>query len=122
MRQNFTDYSYTTLIDDEKNIIGLDVDPTDRILYYLDSQDQKIKRTFIPISNKALGFPQTLVEVKNSRQQITAIAIDWLAKNLYFVQGSTIRVAKADGRYPKTIIDRNVSLDVTSILTNPIIG
>lgn len=104
----------------------MDIDPKDRVLYYIDAQEQKIKRTFIPISNKALGYAQTILQ-SNLKQislagRITAIAVDWLAKNLYFVQGTTIRVSKSDGRYPKTIIQKNVSLDVTSIQTNPIIG
>lgn len=101
----------------------MDVDLNDRILYYVDSQDQKIKRTFIPVSNKALGFAQTILQASTRQNsQINAIAIDWLAKNIYFVQGTTIRVAKSDGRYPKTIIDKNVSLDVTSMQANPMIG
>lgn len=137
MRPNFTDYSYTSLIEDEQEVSTLDVDPIDRILYYVDGETQKLKRTFIPVSSRALGHSQELVQTstttstvatrsgsitESSKDKITALGVDWLAKNLYYVQGTTIRVAKSDGRYPKTLIVEHVSHDVRSLLVNPIIG
>lgn len=127
MRPNFTDYSYTTLIENENDVRVMDVDPVDRILYYVNNNDdetQHVKRTFIPVSSRALGYSQRLLieTEKAASPLITALAIDWLAKNLYYVQGDVIRVAKSDGRYAKTLITQNVSIDVTSIVVNPLIG
>lgn len=126
VRQNFTDYAYTTLIENENQVIALDVDPQDRVLYWIDGETQKIKRTFIPVSKKALGNAQALVQTdirrnSDSLPRLTAITVDWLAKNVYYAQSNAIIVAKTDGRYPKKLITEHVS-DVRSIQVNPIIG
>jgi hypothetical protein len=126
LRQNFTDYSYTTIIENENSVSSIDVDPIERVLYWIDEASNRIKRSYIPVSRNALGRAQPLMQsnersaLNSSETRITALAVDWLAKNVYFIQGRSIKVSKLDGRYVKTLISQQVTSQ--SIQVNPIIG
>ena len=129
LRQNFSNVAYTTLIEDDNLVLTMEIDPVDRIVYWIDESLQQVKRSFIPVSKTALGHPQLLsaLDVSSSTSfnflDLTAISIDWLGKNLYYAEGinGTIKVSKSDGRYSKTII-KDFSERIYSMAVNPIIG
>ena len=67
---------------------------------------------------------QTLTALDTSiEDDLTALSIDWIGKNIYFANAkdASIKVARADGRYKRTIIREN-ALSVYSLTVNPIIG
>ncbi len=139
VRQNFSDYTYTTLVEDESSVRGssgsgsfvlsMDVDPLSRHVYWIDEASQQIKRSFIPVSKTALGHAQLLISLSDETQSVnsmidfTAVAVDWLAKNLYYAEGlnGTIKVSKTDGRYERTLISVNAER-VYSLVVNPVLG
>ncbi len=74
----------------------------------------------------ALGHAQTLESLGTSVANdnwLTALSVDWLAKNIYFADAKheSIQVARADGRYPRTLITHNAEI-VYSLVVNPLIG
>ena len=134
IRTNYTEYLYSTLIENEKFVRSLDVDPVDRYFYWIDQSTQLIKRSYLPNTKTALGKAQVLTHLQSSLSSglavgqlaadITALAIDWIGKNIYFADASgngSIKVAKNDGRYLKTIITQNANL-VNSLVVNPLNG
>jgi len=132
VRQNFSDYTYTTLVEDESSVrssfvLSMDVDPLSRHVYWIDEASQQIKRSFIPVSKTALGHAQLLIsddtQSVNSMIDFTAVGVDWLAKNLYYAEGlnGTIKVSKTDGRYERTLISVNAER-VYSLVVNPVLG
>lgn len=128
LRQNISDYVYNNLIEDEIFVSSMDIDPINRHLYWIDQGTQEIKRSFVPKSKSALGHPQTLSSIydylsANEYVDITALSFDWLSMNLYYAEGynGTIKVAKADGRYSRTLI-REYADSVHSMVVNPLLG
>jgi hypothetical protein len=129
VRQNFSDYSYASLIEGQSFVLSMDVDPVERYVYWIDEGAQQIKRSFIPVSKVALGHAQLIVKDQAAMNNdativdFTALAVDWLAKNLYYAEGlnGTIKVCKADGRYTKTLISTNAER-VYSLVINPVLG
>ena len=119
LRPNFTDYLYSPLIDDTDSILAMDIDPVDRIVYYIDEYSELIRRAFIPVTKTALGHSQTLTALKKS--EFTALTVDWLAKNLYFAVNHTIQVSTIDGRYSKTLITQRTQR-IHSMVVDPILG
>ncbi|XP_039499245.1 low-density lipoprotein receptor-related protein 2 isoform X1 [Drosophila santomea] len=114
----------------EKRIEALDYDAQQQIIFWADSYDKTIKRSYMvnAIDGRAkIGFAQDLNMKGGSKP--TAVAVDWLASNLYWTEmdrtGSKPRgrvmVAKTDGRYRRSIV--NAGLEVpTSIAVNPQLG
>lgn len=114
----------------EKRIEALDYDAQQQIVFWADSYDKTIKRSYMvnAIDGRAkIGFAQDLNMKGGSKP--TAVAVDWLASNLYWTEmdrtGSKPRgrvmVAKTDGRYRRSIV--NAGLEVpTSIAVNPQLG
>jgi hypothetical protein len=131
LRANISEYAYNALIDNENFVTAMDVDPLERVIYWIDAPSAEIKRSFIPVSKNAQGFKQTLggvsrllrVETETNGLFLTALAVDWLGKNIFFAEAlnKTIRVCKLDGRYCKILIDTEVD-DVYSMAVNPTIG
>ena len=124
LRQNLTNYAYTSLIENENYILSLDVDPVDRYVYWIDEDSQEIKRSYLPNSNTALGHPQTLTAIETTETEyMRALSVDWVGRNLYYSEEhhGVIKVAKLDGRYSRTIINTNAEL-VDSLAANPVIG
>ena len=124
VRQNLSEYAYNTMIEGASFVLAMDVDPLERHVYWIDAGEspQRIKRAFMPVSKAALGYAQTILGGESS-MDYTAIAVDWLAKNVYYAEGRTrtIRVCKSDGRYAKTLITR-YAVRVNSLVVNPILG
>lgn len=124
VRQNISDFVYSTLVEDEKSVIALDIDAYDRHGYWIDEYDKLIRRSYIPVSKASLARTQNLNAFRTSSEQdLTALSIDWLAKNLYYADSvsKTIKVSTADGRYIKTLVKENANY-VTSLAVNPIVG
>ena len=110
------------------NVPTVDIDPIDRYFYWIDDYTQQIKRSYLPDTKTALGKAQTLTHLEKAipsarSAEITAISVDWIGKNIYFADAinGTIKVARNDGRYLKTIINQNADL-VHSLVVNPVIG
>ncbi len=122
LRQNFSNYVYNTIVEDQLMVLALEVDPVDRTLYWIDEASVEIKRSYIPVSRTALGHPQTIIQGRN-HEKFTALSVDWLTKNLYYAESvnGTISVAKNDGRYSKVLISENAN-HVSSLAVNPLIG
>lgn len=118
------------VIASEKRIEALDYDATQQIVFWADSYDKTIKRSYMvnAVDGQAkVGFAQDLNMKGGSKP--TAVSVDWLAGNLYWTEvdrtGSKPRgrvmVAKTDGRYRRSIV--NAGLEVpTSIAVNPQLG
>lgn len=97
-----------------------------RYFYWIDETNQVIKRSYLPNTKTALGRTQTLTALQTSvgnDNWLDALSIDWIGKNLYYSDGKygTISVAKADGRYSRTIIKENAE-HVCSLVVNPMLG
>jgi len=122
LRQNYSNYVYNTIVEDQLMVLAMDVDPLDRTLYWIDEGSTEIKRSYIPVSRSALGHPQTLVQGEG-HEKFTALSVDWLSKNIYYAEATngTISVAKNDGRYSKVLIRENAN-HVSSLVINPMLG
>ncbi|XP_013781727.1 low-density lipoprotein receptor-related protein 2-like [Limulus polyphemus] len=120
----------TFLIQGESRIHDIDFDPLHSIVYWSDSYDKVIKRSFIPYINDSdpgTGYSQNL-EVKGIAKP-GAIAVDWIAGNLYWMdtglsdygpQGK-IFTSLLDGRYRRSIISTKLQ-HPTSLSLDPEIG
>lgn len=114
----------------ENRIESLDYNAESQIVFWADSYDKTIKRSYMVNAQNGqakIGFAQDLNMKGNSKP--SALAVDWVADNLYWTEtdraGSKPRgrvmVAKTDGRYRRAII--NAGLEVpTSIAVNPQLG
>lgn len=141
LRPNASDYLYTNLIDGENFVTSMDVDPIDRVVYWIDEPTVQIKRAYIPVSKNSPGLKQvvgstekllqvtSLPELREDKNYLTGLAVDWLGRNLYFAESvnKTIRVSKLDGRYSRILIENKPELevyvdDVTSLVVNPVVG
>ena len=121
------------VIKNEVHIEGIDYDPKSMMVYWVDSNEQAIKRSFIPVSEDDLDKHPEVAEVKiGHSQQVettkgakpTDIAFDWVANNLYWTeledQGTkgAILVSKSDGRYASKLIQNDLE-NPTSIAVDP---
>lgn len=129
--KNNLDLIYNNLIESEFYILSIDVDPIERIIYWIDETAQMIKRSYIPNSNRALGFSQNLRGFKLPdlfsnlplESDLSALAVDWIGKNIYYADAkrSSILVSTIDGRYKKTLINSHAE-KVSSLVVNPLVG
>lgn len=121
----------SSLISGESRIQAIDFDPVDSIVYWSDSHEKTIKRAIMPNVNDSShgnGFPQNL-NLKEISQPID-LAVDWVAKNLYWIDidenslpkpKGRIFVSKLDGRYKRKLIPSGLERP-TSIVVDPEIG
>ncbi|KAJ8966733.1 hypothetical protein NQ317_010605 [Molorchus minor] len=115
------------IISNEKRIEAVDYNPVTQMVFWADSYDKTIKRSFMVNAKNGevkAGYAQDLEMKGNSKP--TALAVDWVANNLYWAEtdraGSKpkgrIMVAKTDGRYRRSLI--SVGLEYpTSIAVDP---
>lgn len=114
----------------EKRIEALDYNPKTQMVFWADSYDKTIKRSYMVNAQEGkvkIGFAQDLNMKGGSKP--TAVAIDWVADNLYWTEtdraGSKPRgrvmVAKTDGRYRRAVVNAGLELP-TSIAVNPQLG
>ena len=112
------------VIKDQARIRSIDFNPQNMIVYWVDSQDKTIRRSFIPDTpnqpDAKIGHPQDLTagnEVnsnnnRDNRKRIRSIAVDFITGNLYWVQSNrygrntdgALMVATEDGRYQAPIV------------------
>lgn len=114
----------------EKRIEAIDYDPERQLVFWADSYDRTIKRSFMVNAKDGqakIGFAQDLNMKGNSKP--TAVSIDWIAENLYWAEtdrtGSKPRgrvmVAKTDGRYRRAVVSNGIEVP-TSIAVDPELG
>ncbi|XP_017778488.1 PREDICTED: low-density lipoprotein receptor-related protein 2 isoform X2 [Nicrophorus vespilloides] len=118
------------VISEEKRIEALDYNPLSKIIFWADSYDKTIKRSYMVNALNGqvkTGFAQDLEMKGNSKP--TAVAVDWIGDNLYWTEidraGSKpkgkVLVAKTDGRYRRSVV--NVGLESpTSLVVDPQLG
>lgn len=114
------------VIGEEKRIEALDYDPVHQILFWADSYDKTIKRSYMVNAQDGqakIGYSQDL-DMKGGSKP-TAVAVDWLADNLYWTETDRasnkrgrVMVAKTDGRYRRAIVNAGLELP-TSIALDP---
>lgn len=116
-----------TVLMEEKRIKALDYDPKQEIIYWADSFDNSIKRSYMVNAHHGVvktGYAQDL-NIKSSWKP-TSLAVDWIADNIYWVEegengNGKLSVAKADGRYKRSLVTANLE-SPTSIAVDPQIG
>ncbi|KAJ8943769.1 hypothetical protein NQ318_011981 [Aromia moschata] len=120
----------TGVITEEKRIEAVDYNPVTEMVFWADSYDKTIKRSFTINAKDGMvkaGYAQDLEMKGNSKP--TALAVDWVGNNLYWTEtdrtGSKpkgrVMVAKTDGRYRRSLI--SVGLEYpTSIVVDPKMG
>ncbi|XP_049818680.1 low-density lipoprotein receptor-related protein 2 [Aethina tumida] len=118
------------VITEEKRIEAVDYNPKTQMIFWADSYDKTIKRSYMinAVNGEAkTGYAQDL-EMKGSSKP-TALAVDWVGDNLYWTEtdraGSKpkgrVMVAKTDGRYRRALV--NVGLEnPTSLVVDPQLG
>ncbi|XP_044762088.1 low-density lipoprotein receptor-related protein 2 [Coccinella septempunctata] len=120
------------VISDEKRIEAVDYDPKSEIIYWADSYDKAIKRSYMINASEGevkVGYAQDLDMKGNAKP--TALAVDWVGDNLYWTEidrvGSIskpkgkVMVAKTDGRYRRAIVSVGLE-NPTSIAVDPQLG
>ena len=110
---------------DQGRIEDIDYDPRDRMIYWVDSYERRIKRSHIPkMENGAeIGHAQDIQVIGPGNAKPSAIAFDWVTQNLYWAfiaedGQASIVVAKNDGRYAKNLVDTRLE-NPTSIAVDP---
>ncbi|RZC33909.1 Ldl recept a domain containing protein [Asbolus verrucosus] len=124
------DKEETNVISEEKRIEAIDYNPETQMIFWADSYDKTIKRSYMVNAVQGqvkVGYAQDLSMKGNSKP--TAVAVDWVGDNLYWTEtdraGSKpkgkVMVAKTDGRYRRALV--NVGLESpTSIVVDPQLG
>lgn len=118
------------VIGGEKRIESIDYNPETQMIFWADSNDKTIKRSYMvnALNGEAkIGYAQDLNMKGNSK--LTALAVDWVADNLYWAEtdrtGSKprgrIMVAKTDGRYRRALVNAGLEIP-TSIAVDPKLG
>lgn len=111
-----------------ESINSLDYEPRSGIVYWTDSYERTIKRSYIPGSpeqkNVTVGYAQDLAI--RSRGKPTALAVDWYGMNLYWTETDrtgakprgNILVSTSDGRYRRSVINSGIE-EPTSVALDP---
>ena len=118
------------VIQEEKRIEALDYNGKTQLIFWADSYDKTIKRSYMVNAKDGqakIGFAQDLNMKGNSKP--TAVSVDWVADNLYWAEtdrtGSKPRgrilVAKTDGRYRRAVVSAGLEIP-TSIAVDPQLG
>ncbi|XP_073976140.1 low-density lipoprotein receptor-related protein megalin isoform X3 [Rhodnius prolixus] len=118
------------VIREEKHIEAIDYNPKAEMVFWVDSYERKIKRSYMVdalAGEVKVGYPQDL-SVKGTSKP-TSVAVDWVAENLYWTETDRsgakpkgrVMVAKQDGRYRRSLVDSALELP-TSIAVDPQVG
>lgn len=118
------------VIRNEKRIEAIDYDPKNEMVFWVDSYSKQIKRSYMVdalAGEVKVGYAQDLTTIDNSKP--TSIAVDWVANNIYWTESDRsgekskgkVLVAKLDGRYKRSLVDKNVGFP-TSIVLDPQVG
>lgn len=118
------------VINEEKRIEALDYNPESQMIYWADSYDKTIKRSYMIDAMNGevkMGYAQDL-NMKGSSKP-TALAVDWVGDNLYWTEidrantkpKGRVMVAKTDGRYRRSVVGVGLE-NPTSIVVDPQLG
>lgn len=118
------------IIASEKRIEAIDYDPKNEMVFWADSYDKTIKRSYMINAKQGevkSGFAQDLNMKGNAKP--TALAIDYVGDNLYWTEvdraGSKPRgrvmVARTDGRYRRALVGAGLE-SPTSLVLDPQMG
>ncbi|KAF0767414.1 low-density lipoprotein receptor-related protein 2, partial [Aphis craccivora] len=123
---------HLSILGNEKRIRAIDYDPKTEILYWADSYDHSIKRSYMVDAKSGqvkVGYPQDLDMMKGPFKPV-AVAIDWMGDNLYWAEvdlskedkpAGGIMVSKQDGRYKRSIISSGLETP-SSLVLDPEMG
>ncbi|XP_067405392.1 low-density lipoprotein receptor-related protein 2 isoform X6 [Emydura macquarii macquarii] len=93
--------SYSLILQGLRNVVALDFDRVEKMLYWIDVGRKVIERMFLNGTNK-----ETIIsdDVPNGE----GIAVDWVGRKLYWVDAyiDCLYVAELDGRFRKKLVDR----------------
>ncbi|XP_071451711.1 low-density lipoprotein receptor-related protein 2 [Hetaerina americana] len=114
----------------EKRIEALDYDPKQQVVYWADSYDRAIRRSYLPGAKNGqvrTGYAQDLKMKGNSKP--TALAVDWVSGNVYWAETDRsgqkprgrVVVAKSDGRYRRSLISTGLE-QPTAVAVDPALG
>nr|XP_022902920.1 low-density lipoprotein receptor-related protein 2 [Onthophagus taurus] len=115
------------VINQEKRIEAIDYNPNTQMIFWADSYDKTIKRSYMinALDGRVkMGYAQDL-DMKGTSKP-TSLSIDWIGDNLYWTETDRqsskakgrVMVAKTDGRYRRSIVSVGVE-DPTSIAVDP---
>ncbi|XP_056632979.1 low-density lipoprotein receptor-related protein 2 isoform X2 [Diorhabda sublineata] len=100
------------VIIEEQRIDAVDYNPTQQMIFWADSRQKTIKRSYMVNALNGqvkTGYSQDL-GIKGSSKPV-AIAVDWIANNLYWTEmdrsakpKGRVMVAKTDGRYRRSLV------------------
>lgn len=117
------------VIKNEARIESMDYDPLTMMLFWVDSEEQTLKRSFIPGTDEQpevkIGFGQDLLTSENTQPK--SVAYDWIGRNIYWLEvdpadeSGNIYVAKSDGRYKRALLPSAID-NPTSLAVNPKLG
>lgn len=118
------------VINDEKRIEAIDFNPETQMVFWADSYDKTIKRSYMIDAQQGavkMGYAQDLSMKATAKP--TALAVDWVGDNIYWTEidrssakpKGRVLVAKTDGRYRRSVV--HVGLESpTSIAVDPQLG
>lgn len=118
------------IIASEKRIEAIDYDPKNEMVFWADSYDKTIKRSYMINAKQGevkSGFAQDLNMKGNAKP--TALSIDYVGDNLYWTEvdraGSKpkgrVMVARTDGRYRRALVSAGLE-SPTSLVLDPQMG
>merc|ERR1711892_24271 len=119
----------TEIVKDQERIEGIDYDPKLNMIYWVDSQEKSIKRSFIPRMHAGveIGHPQEIQPAGKGTAKLTDVSYDWVTGSLYWTEVDSaglsnaegrVVVAKADGRYKRSVVSTRLE-NPTSIVVDP---
>merc|ERR1712106_830793 len=117
------------VVKDQERIEGIDYDPKTNMIYWVDSQEKSIKRSFIPKMHAGaeIGHPQEIQPAGKGTAKPTDVSYDWVTGNIYWTEVDSaglsnaegrVVVAKADGRYKRYVVSTRLE-NPTSIVVDP---
>ena len=119
-------YKAREIVKNQGRIMAIDFAPFDNMIYWLDSSEKSVKRSYIPRmqGGSEIGHPQYLQQAGKSGKPLS-IAFDWIGENLYWTEISDsigkVIVSKSDGRYAKVLVDTRIK-EPLSIVVDPELG
>ncbi|XP_015126789.1 low-density lipoprotein receptor-related protein 2 [Diachasma alloeum] len=117
-------------IANEKRIRSVDIDPKMEYVYWINSHDNTIKRSYMINAKEGqakIGYAQDL-NVQNEAEPVS-LAVDWISDNIYWGEVDTsgarqfgrIMVAKSDLRYRRSLITMGLENPV-ALAVDPELG
>ncbi|XP_066588132.1 low-density lipoprotein receptor-related protein 2 isoform X2 [Prorops nasuta] len=118
------------VISDEKRIQAVDFHPRSEYVFWIDSHDNTIKRSYMVNAKNGevkTGFAQDLNMKSDAKP--TSLAIDWISDNLYWTEVDStgaktvgrVMVSKSDGRYRRSLVTVDLE-NPTAIVVDPQFG